>query len=179
MSSNTKLTRDKDGESVDNTKYRDMISSLLYLMASRPVIMFSVCLCANFQEDPKSSHLEAVKRISRYIKGTTHLGLWYPKGTGVETIVYDLLDTSLGFDSIYVEFQRISLTGFRSCTSRSHYQSVSKQTTRKVGNIIAREIGEPILNNKDQHVLDALKQVVESPPLNDKFVYRIFGTSIF
>ncbi|GJY94515.1 copia protein [Tanacetum coccineum] len=61
---------------------------LLYLKASRPDIMFSVCLCACFQEDPKTSHLEAVKRIFRYIKGTTHLGLWYPKGTGIETVVY-------------------------------------------------------------------------------------------
>ncbi|GJY84563.1 hypothetical protein Tco_0497939 [Tanacetum coccineum] len=88
MSSETKLTRDEDGESVDNTKYRGMIGGLLYLTASRPNIMFSVCLCARFQEDPQTSHLEAVKRIFRYIKGTTHLGLWYPKGTGVETIVY-------------------------------------------------------------------------------------------
>ncbi|GJS45803.1 retrovirus-related pol polyprotein from transposon TNT 1-94 [Tanacetum coccineum] len=47
-----------------------------------------VCLCARFQEAPKTSHLEAVKRIFRYIKGTTHLGLWYPKGTGIETVVY-------------------------------------------------------------------------------------------
>ncbi|GJZ09307.1 retrovirus-related pol polyprotein from transposon TNT 1-94 [Tanacetum coccineum] len=61
---------------------------LLYLTASRPDIMFSVCLCAHFQEAPKTSHLEAVKRIFRYIKGTSQLGLWYPKGTGVETIVY-------------------------------------------------------------------------------------------
>ncbi|GKE96692.1 copia protein, partial [Tanacetum coccineum] len=48
----------------------------------------SVCLCACFQEAPKTSHLEAVKRIFRYIKGTTYLGLWYPKGTGIETVVY-------------------------------------------------------------------------------------------
>ncbi|GJX96509.1 hypothetical protein Tco_0352307 [Tanacetum coccineum] len=88
MSSETKLTRDEDGESIYNTKYRGMIGSLLYLTASRLDIMFSVCLCARLQEVPKTSHLEAVKRIFRYIKGTTHLGLWYPKGTGVETIVY-------------------------------------------------------------------------------------------
>ncbi|GJV44855.1 retrovirus-related pol polyprotein from transposon TNT 1-94 [Tanacetum coccineum] len=88
MSTETKPTRDEDGESVENTKYRGMIGSLLYLTASRPDIMFSVCLCARFQEDPKTSHLEAVKRIFRYIKGTTHLGLWYPKGSGIETIVY-------------------------------------------------------------------------------------------
>ncbi|GJV45361.1 hypothetical protein Tco_1429897 [Tanacetum coccineum] len=88
MSSDTKLMKDEECESVDSTKYQGMIGSLLYLMASRPDIMFSVCLCARFQEDPKTSHLEAVKRIFRYIKGTTHLGLWYPKGTGIETVVY-------------------------------------------------------------------------------------------
>ncbi|GJW18187.1 hypothetical protein Tco_0025623 [Tanacetum coccineum] len=88
MSSKTKLTRDKDGEPIDDTKYRGMIGSLLYLMASRPDIMFSVCLCARFQEAPKTSYLEAVKRIFRYIKCTSHLGLWYPKGTGLETIIY-------------------------------------------------------------------------------------------
>nr|GEW47056.1 copia protein [Tanacetum cinerariifolium] len=53
-----------------------------------PDIMFSVCLCARFQEDPKTSHIEAVKRVFRYIKGTIHLGLWYLKRTGKETVVY-------------------------------------------------------------------------------------------
>ncbi|GJR43728.1 hypothetical protein Tco_1311831 [Tanacetum coccineum] len=65
-----------------------MIGSLLYLTECKPDIMFSVCLCARFQEDPKTSHLEAVKRIFRYIKGNMHLGFWYPKGTNIETIVY-------------------------------------------------------------------------------------------
>ncbi|GKE35034.1 hypothetical protein Tco_1454356 [Tanacetum coccineum] len=88
MPFDTKLTKDEECESVDSTKYQGMIGSLLYLMASRPDIMFSVCLYTRFQEAPKTSHLEAVKRIFRYIKGTTHLGLWYPKGTGRETVVY-------------------------------------------------------------------------------------------
>ncbi|GKE61239.1 hypothetical protein Tco_1511606 [Tanacetum coccineum] len=88
MSSETKLTKDEDDESMDNTKYRGMIGSLLYPTASRQDIMFSVCLCARFQEDPKYFHFEVIKRILRYIKGTTYLRLWYPKGTCVETIVY-------------------------------------------------------------------------------------------
>ncbi|GJS13603.1 hypothetical protein Tco_0408075 [Tanacetum coccineum] len=88
MSSETKLTRDEDGKPFDDTKYRGMIDILLYLMDSRPDIMFSVCLCAHFQEAPKTSHLKAVKRIFKYIKGTSQLGLWYPKRTGVETIIY-------------------------------------------------------------------------------------------
>ncbi|GJX39534.1 retrovirus-related pol polyprotein from transposon TNT 1-94 [Tanacetum coccineum] len=88
MSSDTKLTKDEECESVDSTKYRGMIGSLLYLTASRPDIMFSVCLCARFQEALKTSHLEVVKRIFQYIKDTMHLGSWYPKGTSIETIVY-------------------------------------------------------------------------------------------
>ncbi|GJU36593.1 retrovirus-related pol polyprotein from transposon TNT 1-94 [Tanacetum coccineum] len=88
VSSETKLTRDEEGEPIDDTKYRGMIGSLLYLTASRPNIMFNVCLCARFQETPKTSHLEAIKRIFHYIKGTSHLGLWYPKGTSLESIVY-------------------------------------------------------------------------------------------
>ncbi|GJY42829.1 hypothetical protein Tco_0431042 [Tanacetum coccineum] len=88
MYSDTKLTKDEECELVDSTKYRGLIGSLLYLTTIRPDIMFSVCLCARFQEAPKTFHLEAVKNIFRYIKGTTHCGLWYPKGTGIETIVY-------------------------------------------------------------------------------------------
>ncbi|GJV24477.1 hypothetical protein Tco_1377172 [Tanacetum coccineum] len=88
MSSDTKLTKEEECESVDSTKHQGMIGSLLYLMESRLDIMFSVCLCARFQEDPKTSHLKAVKRIFQYIKGTAHLRLWYPKGTDIETVVY-------------------------------------------------------------------------------------------
>ncbi|GJS98644.1 hypothetical protein Tco_0819814 [Tanacetum coccineum] len=61
MSSDIKLTKDEEYQSVDSTKYRSIIGSLLYLTASRPDIMFNVCLCARFQEDPKTSHLEAIQ----------------------------------------------------------------------------------------------------------------------
>ncbi|GJY75980.1 retrovirus-related pol polyprotein from transposon TNT 1-94 [Tanacetum coccineum] len=88
MSTEIKLTKDDDADSVDSFKYRGKIGSLLYLTASRPDIMFSVCLCARFQENPKTTHLKAVKHIFRYIGGTSHLGLWYPKGTRIETVVY-------------------------------------------------------------------------------------------
>ncbi|GJW32163.1 hypothetical protein Tco_0052195 [Tanacetum coccineum] len=56
-----------------------MIGSLMYLTASRPDIMFAVCACARFQVTPKVSHLHAVKRIFRYLKGQPNLGLWYPR----------------------------------------------------------------------------------------------------
>nr|GEV94417.1 copia protein [Tanacetum cinerariifolium] len=69
-------------------KLKKALYVLKQALKTWPDIMFSVCLCARFQEAPKTSHLEAVKRIFQYIKGTTHLGLWYPKGIGIETVVY-------------------------------------------------------------------------------------------
>ncbi|GJW14984.1 hypothetical protein Tco_0019117 [Tanacetum coccineum] len=66
MSSDTKLTKDEECELVDSIKYQGMRGSLLYLTTSRPDIMFSVCLYARFQEDPETSHLEAVKLIKEY-----------------------------------------------------------------------------------------------------------------
>ncbi|KAJ9557729.1 hypothetical protein OSB04_012343 [Centaurea solstitialis] len=76
------LDKDSKGKPVDVTLYRGMIGSLLYLTASRPDIMYSTCLCARYQAEPKESHLTAVKRIFRYLKGTPNLGLWYSKDLG-------------------------------------------------------------------------------------------------
>ncbi|GKD39729.1 hypothetical protein Tco_1259936 [Tanacetum coccineum] len=56
-----------------------MIRSLMYLTASRHDIMFAVCACTRFQVTPKTSHLHAMKRIFRYLKGQPKLGLWYPR----------------------------------------------------------------------------------------------------
>jgi len=73
------LSKEDTGTKVDQKLYRGMIGSLLYLIASRSDILFSVCLCARFQSDPRESHLTDVKRIFRYLKGTTNLGLLYRK----------------------------------------------------------------------------------------------------
>jgi hypothetical protein len=78
MPTNGHLDLDEGGKSVDQKLYRSMISSLLYLTASRPDIMFSVCICARFQANPKESHLSALKRILRYLKYTPSIDLWYP-----------------------------------------------------------------------------------------------------
>ncbi|GJU81838.1 ribonuclease H-like domain-containing protein [Tanacetum coccineum] len=73
---------------VDEHLYRSMIGSLMYLTSSRPDIMFVVCACARFQVNPKSSHLHAVKRIFRYLKGQPKLGLWYPKDSPFDLVAY-------------------------------------------------------------------------------------------
>ncbi|KAK8985024.1 hypothetical protein V6N11_082643 [Hibiscus sabdariffa] len=92
MSSSSKLDKDEGGKCVDSKLYRSMIGSLLYLTASRPDIMFSVCLCARFQANRKESHLKAVKRIFRYLKDTPSLGLWYPRDSTFDLHAYSNAD---------------------------------------------------------------------------------------
>ncbi|GJZ62130.1 putative ribonuclease H-like domain-containing protein [Tanacetum coccineum] len=82
------LVQDGDAADVDEHLYRSMIGSLMYLTASRPDIMFAVCACARFQVSPKTSHLLAVKRIFRYLKGKPSLGLWYSKDSPLELVAY-------------------------------------------------------------------------------------------
>ncbi|GJS07771.1 hypothetical protein Tco_0364567 [Tanacetum coccineum] len=79
IDTNKALLKDEEAEEVDVHLYRSMIGSLMCLTASRPNIMFVVCACARFQVTPKVSHLHAVKRIFRYLKGQPKLGLWYPR----------------------------------------------------------------------------------------------------
>nr|GEX47157.1 retrovirus-related Pol polyprotein from transposon TNT 1-94 [Tanacetum cinerariifolium] len=100
-----------------------------------PNIMFSVCLCARFQEDPKTSHLEAVKRIFRYVKGTMHLGLWYPKGSGIEFIVYP--DSDHAKD--YVDQKNTSgVCTFMGCCLTSWF--LKKQTALAISTIEAEYV---------------------------------------
>jgi len=80
MASTLSIEKDESNIEVDGKRYRGMICSLLYLSVSRPKIMFRVCMCVRYQAYPKESHLKIVKRIFRYINGTTNFGLWYPRG---------------------------------------------------------------------------------------------------
>ncbi|GJU45950.1 putative ribonuclease H-like domain-containing protein [Tanacetum coccineum] len=79
IETNKALLKDEEAEDVDVHLYRSMIGSLMYLTASRPDIMFVVCTYARFQVTPKMSHLHALRRIFRYLKGQPKLGLWYPR----------------------------------------------------------------------------------------------------
>ncbi|KAI3733564.1 hypothetical protein L6452_13008 [Arctium lappa] len=94
METHKQITADLEGEDMDVHQYRSMIGSLMYLTASRPDIMFPVCVCARFQVRPKQSHFQAVKRIFRYLKGKPRLGLWYPQDSPFDLIAYS--DSDLG-----------------------------------------------------------------------------------
>ncbi|GJV84431.1 hypothetical protein Tco_1524329 [Tanacetum coccineum] len=79
-----KLDLDQHGSLVDATKYHSMIGALMYLTSNRPDIIHATCLCAWYQAKPTENHLKEVKMISRYLRGTINMGLWYTKDSGFE-----------------------------------------------------------------------------------------------
>ncbi|KAK6147714.1 hypothetical protein DH2020_018626 [Rehmannia glutinosa] len=106
MNTSVNMDMDVDGKSVDQTRYRALIGSLLYLTASRPDITFAVGVCARFQSAPKESHMTAAKRILRYLKGCQEVGIWYPKKEGFKLV--GLSDSDWAGDTD----DRKSTTGF-------------------------------------------------------------------
>ena len=88
MCTTIKLDKDENGKSIDEKKYRNIISSLFYLTANRLDIIFVVCICARFQSCPKESHLNMVKFILKYLVGTSHLGLWYYRSALFDLVFY-------------------------------------------------------------------------------------------
>ncbi|GJV53406.1 putative ribonuclease H-like domain-containing protein, partial [Tanacetum coccineum] len=129
------LVKDEEASDVDVHLYRSMIGSLMYLTASRPDIMFAVCASSRFQVTPKSSHLSAVKRIFRYLKDKTKLGLWYPRVSSFDLESYS--------DSDYAEanLDRKSTTGGCQFIGRRHISwQCKKQTIVATSTIEARYV---------------------------------------
>jgi hypothetical protein len=88
MGTNGHLDLNAGGKSIDQNVYRSMICSLIYICASRPDIMLSVCICARFQSNPKGCHLMVIKCILRYLVHTHYIGFWYPNGSTFDLIGY-------------------------------------------------------------------------------------------
>ncbi|GJY32293.1 retrovirus-related pol polyprotein from transposon TNT 1-94 [Tanacetum coccineum] len=88
MMDRLKLDEDPLGIPVDHTRFHSMVGSLMYLTASRPDLVFAVCMCARYQASPTKKHLKALKRVFRYLRGTINWGLWYPKDTAMTLPAY-------------------------------------------------------------------------------------------
>lgn len=88
MVTGCRLSKDDTSPEVDQKLYKSMIGSLLYMIASRPDVLYAVGLVGRFQAAPRENHLQVVKRIFRYLKGTTDFELWYPKGCELTLVAY-------------------------------------------------------------------------------------------
>nr|GEV14436.1 hypothetical protein [Tanacetum cinerariifolium] len=83
-----KLDEDPSGIPFDQTRFHSMVGSLMYLTASRPDLVFAVCMCARYQAKPTKKHLESLKWVFRYLNRTINWGLWYPKDTAMALTAY-------------------------------------------------------------------------------------------
>ncbi|GJY94362.1 putative reverse transcriptase domain-containing protein [Tanacetum coccineum] len=126
METQKPLLKDEDGEEVDVHLYRSMIGSLMYLTSSRPDIMFAVCACARYQVNPKVSHLHAVKRIFRYLKGQPKLGLWYPKDSPFDLVAYTDSDYAMQEQAYIGKFP----TNMRYGSVKNHKKTVKNGQAR-------------------------------------------------
>ncbi|GJW06227.1 putative ribonuclease H-like domain-containing protein [Tanacetum coccineum] len=123
METKLPLTKDEEAFDVDVHLYRSMIGSLMYLTASRPDIMYAVCVCSRFQVTPKTSHLNAVKRIFKYLKGKPNLGLWYPRESPLHLEAFS--DSDYGGSNL----DRKSTTGQEHAAQAQSQPSSSSPTT--------------------------------------------------
>nr|GEV02969.1 hypothetical protein [Tanacetum cinerariifolium] len=137
METHKPLSKDAAGTDVDVHLYRSVIGSLMYLTSSRLDIMFTVCACSRFQVQPKVSHMHAVKRIFRYLKGQPTLDLWYPKDSPLELIAYsdsDYAGASLDRKSTTGGCQ---LLGSRLISWKCKKQTIMANSTNEAKYIVA------------------------------------------
>ncbi|GJV01802.1 putative ribonuclease H-like domain-containing protein, partial [Tanacetum coccineum] len=156
IETNKALLKDEEAEDVDVHLYRSMIGSLMYLTASRPDIMFVDYACARFQVTLKVSHLHAVKRIFRYLKGQPKLGLWYPRDSPFDLEAFsdsDYAGASLDRKSTTREYVAVANCLFHTKTKhieiRHHFirdsyekkliQVIKIHTYHKVADILTKD----------------------------------------
>nr|GEZ25042.1 retrovirus-related Pol polyprotein from transposon TNT 1-94 [Tanacetum cinerariifolium] len=144
MVEKSKLDEDKEEKAIDPSHYRGMIGTFLYLTVNRPDLQFAICMCARYQARPTEKHVHVVKRIFRYLRGTVHRGLWYPKDSSVALtafadadhadikskestlqLVYDVLHRCPFFNAFLVtaDVSKIYIQEFWA-TATVHYHSI-------------------------------------------------------
>lgn len=137
MVSGSRLSKEGSGELVDATTYKQMVGSLMYLTATRPDLMFVVCLISRFMEKPTQLHLQAAKRILRYLRGTIELGIQYKKGVEEKLFAFTDSDYAGDLDDRKSTSGYVFMLGSRAVSWSSKKQPVVTLSTTEVEFIVA------------------------------------------
>lgn len=127
-----KLSKKGDGVEVDANTYKQMVGSLMYLTATRSDLMYAVCLISRYMEKPTDVHLQAAKRILRYLKGTADLGIFYRKNGSDELIAYADSDYASDVDDRKSTSGYVFLLGTGAISWSSKKQPVVTLSTTEV-----------------------------------------------
>ncbi|XP_045831137.1 uncharacterized mitochondrial protein AtMg00810-like [Trifolium pratense] len=133
----SKLQKDESGQASNATLYKQMVGCLMYLLATRPDLAFSVCLVARYMERPTEIHMAAVKRILRYLKGTTSYGLWYERGKGEELVGWSDSDYAGDIDDRRSTFGYVFMIGTKAVSWSSKMQPIVTLSTTEAEFIAA------------------------------------------
>nr|GEU60475.1 hypothetical protein [Tanacetum cinerariifolium] len=131
MVKKSKLDEDLQGKPIDATHYHGMIESRMCLTSSRPDLIYAVCLCARYQAKATKKHLNAVKQIFRYLKGTINMGLWYSKDTGDKLVSWSSKkQNSTAISSTEAEY--IALSGDNKSSIALCYNNVQHSRAKHI-----------------------------------------------
>nr|GEZ46894.1 hypothetical protein [Tanacetum cinerariifolium] len=136
MATKPKLDAELSGNQVDQTDYRSKIGSLMYLTSSRPDIVQAVCFCARYQSCPTEKHLKEVKRIFRYLRGTVHMGLWYPTDSSFELTPFSDVDHAGCIDSRKSTSEGIQFLGDKLASWMSKKQNCTAMSSARCAQFI-------------------------------------------
>ncbi|GLJ54154.1 hypothetical protein SUGI_1160360 [Cryptomeria japonica] len=137
MITSCKLSKDDESPKVNPSRYKSMIGGLLYLTQTRPDIVNVVCITSRFQSDPRETHDIDVKRILRYLAGTTNLGLWYPKNDDFRLCAYTNSDWGGDVDDKKRTIGSAFFLGKKLVSWLSKKQSCTSLSTAKVKYVAA------------------------------------------
>ncbi|CAJ2655081.1 unnamed protein product [Trifolium pratense] len=132
-----KLTKEGGGENVDVTRFKQIIGRLMHLIATRPNIMFAVCLISRYMEKPTDVHLLAAKKVLRYVKGTMEFGVQYLKSEEHELLAYTDSDNAGDIDDRKSTFGDVFMLEARVISWSSKKQPVVTLSTTEVEFIAA------------------------------------------
>lgn len=137
MVTSEKLTRKDVFAPINPTRYKFMIGGLLYLTQTRPDIMNVVCIVSRFQSDPRENHEMTVKRIFRYLQGTSEYDLWYPKDDNFTLCAYTDVDWARDVDDRNCTFGGAFFLGKKLVSWINKKQSCTSLSTTKVEYVVA------------------------------------------
>ncbi|GLJ46748.1 hypothetical protein SUGI_0985860 [Cryptomeria japonica] len=131
-----KLSKNDEANEVNETLYQSMISKLQYAVHSRPDIVQAIGLVARFAANPKATHMVAVKRIFRYLKGTDEYGLWYPHKGNFNLSVFTDANWAENIDDRKSTSGGAFFLGDRIVSWTSKKQSCISQSTAEVEYVV-------------------------------------------
>ncbi|KAM1578272.1 hypothetical protein ACFX1Z_039846 [Malus domestica] len=145
LATNERLSKEDGSEIADESLYRQIVGSLLYLTATRPDIMFAASLLARFMHNPTRKHMGTAKRVLRYIQGTLDYGIAYEKGKDAVLIGYcdsdwagsedDMKSTSgyaFSFGSGAFSWASIKQSSVALSTAEAEYVSAAEATAQAI-----------------------------------------------